>query len=118
MNTILVVDDDADLRDAFQGFLEIFGYKVFSFSSGGEALEFLENNKVSLVITDLVMPNMNGLELSKIIREKYKDLRILMLTGYADMVSAFEAIEIGITNYLIKPIDCEQLEKLLRNTFA
>ena len=78
-------------------------------SNGKEALDFIERNPVDILITDIRMPEMDGLELCQRVREKHRELAIILLTGYADFEYARRGIELQVTDYCLKPIDIEQL---------
>ncbi len=111
-DTILVVDDDAGQRDLLAGFLERSGYPVITAASGGEALELLGGHAVGLLISDVRMPGMGGLELMRRVRSLHADLPVLMVTGYAGIRDAVEAMRDGALDYLEKPIDLEELGRL------
>ncbi len=106
---ILVVDDALDTLEILQRNLELKGYKVFTVSSASEAVKILEKTHIDLVITDLKMPVVNGLELVRYIRENYKDIEVIMITGYPSIQGAVEALKAGADNYLAKPFTEEEL---------
>ncbi len=83
-------------------------------SNGAEALAFIESNPVDLLITDIRMPGMDGLELCQRVREQHCDIPIILLTGYTDFEYARRGIELQVTGYCLKPIDTEQLTATLR----
>ena len=81
MTTILLVEDEVLLREGVQEMLEVHGYKVIGAGDGQEALEWLDQVAVNLIITDLVMPGMNGVDFVKSVREKFPRLPIIVASG-------------------------------------
>ena len=112
--SLLVVDDDAETRDLFYDYLSS-KYQVVTVSSAKEALILLEQQKFQIVITDLVMPHINGLELIQKIQKKYSYLSIIVISGKATIETAVKAIKLGAEEVLIKPIrDFEILDIMLK----
>jgi len=107
--TILVVDDDPNTLEVIQRNLAEEGYRIFSAKSVQEALEILETTSVDLVITDYKMPKVTGLDLIKHVRENYKDVEVMMITGFATIQGAVEAIKMGAEEYLTKPFTADEL---------
>ena len=87
MKTILLVEDEILLREGVQETLEVHGYSVIGAADGVEALDWLSQTEVSLIITDLVMPNMNGAEFIEKVREKHPNLPIILASGSTNMMS-------------------------------
>ncbi len=106
---ILVVDDAPDTLEVLQRNLSSKGYRVYIASNVGEAVKILESTKVDLVITDLKMPKVSGLDLIRHVRENFKDTEIMMMTGYASIEGAVEAVKTGAQDYLAKPFTDEEL---------
>jgi DNA-binding NtrC family response regulator len=106
---ILVVDDDESLRRITQMQLEEAGYDVLKASNGNEALTLIEEEAPALVITDLKMPGLSGLELLKQVRESYPHTTVLMITAFGTVQTAVEAMKAGAYDYITKPIDYEEL---------
>jgi two-component system NtrC family response regulator len=106
---ILVVDDDESLRRITQLQLEEAGYKVLTASNGTEALGLIEEETPELVITDLKMPGLSGLELLKKIRQSYPQTTVLMITAFGTVQTAVEAMKAGAYDYITKPMDYEEL---------
>lgn len=105
---ILVVDDDPNIRKLVREFLSFYGYHVDCASDGLEALRFIKNGCYNLVITDYNMPELNGVEFTKIIREK-KDYPPIIATSSYDMKAVF--IEAGADLFIPKPVDLKVLRK-------
>ena len=114
---VLVVDDDRMVRLTIQVTIESFGYECLSAESGREALQILESSEVDLMITDLVMPEMGGMELLAIVREKYPDTDVMVATGYDDKSSYAEVIKAGAIDFVKKPIDLDELDAKLARVF-
>jgi len=106
---ILVVDDSLDTLELTRRNLELSHYQVLTASSVAEGLEILAANRIDLVITDYHMPFVSGIDLIKQVREKYRDTEIVMITGYASVEGAVEAVKAGAEEYLSKPFTDEEL---------
>ncbi len=118
MFTILVVEDNADMRELFCTVLTDHGYRAVGALDGADALRIMEGEYVDLIVADLMMPNMDGYELTASLREARYELPILIVTAkdqFADMQRAFRA---GTDDYMVKPINVNELvlrvEALLR----
>lgn len=106
---ILVVEDDAGLREALTDTLILANYQVCAVASAEEALLFLKKQQVQLVVSDVQMASISGLTLLKTLREHYPQLPVLMMTAYANVQDAVEAIRLGAIDYLAKPFSPEVL---------
>lgn len=106
---ILVVEDDAGLREALSDTLQLAHYQVVTADSAEQALLLLKQHKVQLVISDVQMGSVSGLTLLKTLREHYASLPVLMMTAYANVQDAVEAIRLGAIDYLAKPFSPEVL---------
>ncbi len=111
--TILVVDDDESLREFLEILLQKEGYRVVAASSGEEALECLEKEDVSLVISDIRMPGMDGVSLLRAIKSRRPDMPVVLITAFASMDSAVDAMKEGAWDYLTKPFRIEELREIL-----
>ncbi len=109
---ILVVDDEADLRRNLEDLLSDEGYRVTTAGSGQEALQALGGSPFQLVITDIRMPPPDGLELLRIVKERWPETEVLLLTAFADREDGREALRAGALDYLEKPY--KEFEMLLR----
>ncbi|NVN90720.1 MAG: diguanylate cyclase [Desulfuromonadales bacterium] len=108
MHKILVVEDDRFFRDLFADLLTGQGYDVNSASSGQEGLKMLADHSYDLVVTDLVMPDVDGMEILAKAREIDPSIDIIMVTGNANMESAIFALKHGARDYIVKPINSEE----------
>jgi DNA-binding NtrC family response regulator len=106
---VLVIDDDASLRRVMEMQLEEIGCDIVAVASGKEALAALEEFTPSLVITDLRIPGMSGMEILKLLRADHPELTIIMVTAYGTVKTAVEAMKAGAYDYLTKPIDYDEL---------
>ena len=106
---ILVVDDELIVRDSIKEWLEDESYTVDMAASGPEALDKLSTQAYHLMLTDIKMPGMDGVELLKRAHKSFPDLTVIMMTAYATVETAIEALKIGALDYLLKPFDPEIL---------
>ncbi len=115
---ILAVDDQRYFRELLEGLLREEGYEVETVASAEEALERLERDVFDIVVTDLVMPGIDGSELVGRIKARLPEQEIVMVTGVVDVKTAVEAMKRGATDYILKPFDrgdlAESLEKILQ----
>lgn len=116
LKKVLVVDDSESIRDVVSYTLSNEGYDVTTAEDGDIALEKIRKEKYRLVVTDLYMPNMNGLELIREIRklDNYKGVPILFLTTESQLDKKKEAKEAGATGWIVKPFQPEKLLKALK----
>ena len=113
---ILVVEDDESLRRVTQFQLEQAGYQVSTASEGSKALALLEKVPQDLVITDLMMPGVSGLELLKRIRADYPETIVILVTAFGSVESAVEAMKVGAYDFITKPIHPDALILLVNRT--
>jgi diguanylate cyclase (GGDEF)-like protein len=106
--SILIVDDEVGVRDSMQEFIEMAGFKPAIASSAEEAIELIRSNSIQVVITDIMLPGMGGLELTRLIKKKY-DSDVIVMTGYSGDYSYEEAINMGASDFVIKPVRLEEL---------
>ncbi|MDB9513757.1 response regulator [Kamptonema animale CS-326] len=119
---VMVVDDEEDIQSLFkQRFRKEIkaGQMQFHFALSAEAaLEYLENHEeasIVLILSDINMPGMNGLELLRIIKEKFADLKVFMITAYGDEKNHQTAIAYGADDYITKPVNFETLKNKIVN---
>lgn len=114
---IVVVDDEKIVTSAFKALFKVEGYSdIHLFNSPHEAVEFLKTNAPDLIISDFIMPEMNGLEFLTEAKKLYPEVSMILLTGYADKENAIKAInEIGLYKYIEKPWDNDDLMMNIRN---
>ncbi len=112
---ILVVDDSRELREILEEYLGSEGDNVEGAGNGKEALEKHRKNYYDLIITDLNMPELPGMELIKTIRKENDITEFVIITGYASIDSAVEAIKAGAFDYIVKPFRMEELKVVVKN---
>ncbi len=115
--TVIIVDDEEMVLTSLSSFLNLeTAYDVKTFLSAQDALEFIETNSFDLVISDYLMPEMNGIDFLAHVRELRPEVPRIILTGYADKENAIKAInDIGLFQYIEKPWDNDDLLIVLRN---
>ncbi len=117
---ILVVDDEEGLRDALSKIFEDEGYTVCCAEDGEQALEMLQRTHIDLILTDMRMPGMSGIDLLKKVREVHENLGVIILTGYGEIESYIEAMSFGAMEYVSKPFKVNELKfivnKILQET--
>jgi two-component system NtrC family response regulator len=109
METVLIVDDEKNYPHILSAVLEEEGFKALTAHSGHEALEILEDAEVDLVLTDMKMPAMDGMELLERIKAKELDIPVIMMTAHGTVDKAVEAMQKGAYTYILKPFDNERL---------
>jgi DNA-binding NtrC family response regulator len=114
---ILVVDDEEDARLALAKILVNEGYDVASAGNGIEALDFLRKRDFELIITDLNMPEMNGLSFLRELNHSYPASNVIMITAYGEVESYLEAMTLGAFEYINKPFRYDDLKKVLNKIF-
>lgn len=118
MPKIVLVDDEPTVVDVLTGMISALGHEVFSYTSPDSALLRIETGPVDLVIADLIMPGINGLELLRRVRRIDPELPYILLTGNADLESAIEALRLEADDFLQKPIDLFHLEFRINQSLA
>ena len=108
-NRLLVVDDERGMRDLLSTELGCQGYQVVAASNGQEALECMRGQKFDLVITDLMMPQMDGMSLLENIKNADSDLEVIMATGHGTIESAVTAMKNGAYDFILKPYNLDEL---------
>jgi len=111
---ILIVDDSAETLEMLERTLSLEGYRVFAALGVAEAVKVLDDTDVDLVITDYKMPKVSGMDLIRYVRENLKNTEVMMITGYATVEGAVDAIKAGAEEYLSKPCTDEELFHAVR----
>lgn len=108
MTKLLIVDDDPHIRELVRHFLKQEGFDVYEAGDGAEALNILETVKTELVVLDIMMPNMDGWQLCRELRE-HNDIPVLMLTALGETAQKVKGFELGTDDYLVKPFEPAEL---------
>jgi two-component system response regulator AtoC len=111
--TILVVDDEEAVRNVLRRMLENIGYQVITAADGQEALYNLSLDKARIVLMDIKMPNMSGIEVLEKLAEDDTSYCIIMVTAVADMQTAIKAMKLGAIDYITKPFDQDEVKEKL-----
>lgn len=121
MSQVLVIDDEPELCKILQKVLKKEGYHVLTATTGRKALSLLKKEKIHLLLLDLKMPMLGGLELLKKIRGKDKKKNLVpavIITAYGSLSSAREAMELGAVDYLTKPFDLDEVKSVVREVLG
>lgn len=114
---VLLVDDENDFRETLSRRLNKRNIKTVGADSGAEALKILAENPVDVVVLDVKMPGMSGLDALRAIKKINPLVEVIMLTGHANMEVALEGMEVGAFDYLMKPADLEELLYKLQDAY-
>ncbi len=115
---ILVVDDNDDTLELISRNLKSKKYTVFTTNSAQKAIDFLKKTKINLIITDMKMPGIDGLDFTRHIKNNYPETDVIMITGYPSINGAVEAVKIGAKEYITKPFTDEELFSAVKKVFA
>ena len=119
--TVLVVDDFATMRRILKNMFRQLGFNnIIEADDGTTALEALQKNEIGLIVSDWNMPKMTGLELLKTVRasDEHKNIPFLMVTAEAQKQNVLDAVQAGVSNYVVKPFTAEQISDKLNKIFG
>ena len=117
MHTVIIVDDEKDIRKSLYTHVSDFfagEVNIVEAQDGKEALMVCESIEVDIIITDIQMQNLNGLEFIKVIRQRNEDVAVIIITGFEEFDYAYKAIQLGVLQYLLKPINKVDLDIVLK----
>lgn len=114
---ILLVDDEIDFLNAISDRLALKDFEVSAASNGREAIAFAEKDLFDVAVVDFQMPEMDGAQVLKLLKERHKYIEIIMLTGHATIDSAVECTKLGAFKYLEKPYDFEKLVQVIKEAY-
>jgi DNA-binding NtrC family response regulator len=118
VHKVLIVDDEENARFGLSKLLSQEGYQVDSVANGYEALDFLRQQRVELVISDIKMPEMNGLVFLREINRHYPSIHVIMITAYGGVESYLEAMNLGAFEYIHKPVKLDELRSVMQKIFS
>ncbi len=113
---ILAIDDEQNIRHLIKNEFSIEGFEVATAESGEKGLRLLDNHRFDVVLLDINLPELNGIETLKLLKEKSPDTEVLMITGYGDIKSAVESIKQGAREYITKPFKLDEILALVKQT--
>jgi DNA-binding response OmpR family regulator len=113
MSKMLIVDDEVDIREFAKRFFQKRGIEVLTASGGKEALDIIHNQKPHLVLLDVTMDDISGVEVLKTLRSEGNDIKVIMVTGAVEEEIINEANSWGIKGYIHKPLVLEELERIV-----
>ncbi len=113
---ILLVEDDETILASFHLLLEDEGYQVDTAATGRRALERAEKGKYRLVILDIKLPDLRGIEVARKIRERDDSINMVIMTGHPELAESIDTIDIGIDEILLKPINVNELLRVIKDT--
>jgi len=112
---VLIVDDDKSSLDILEEYLVAEGFSVLTASDGSKAIKIIEEEDLDVVLTDLKLPGANGIEVLKVAKKVNQDLHVIIITGYASLETALQAIKEGGYDYITKPFRLEEVGVALKN---
>jgi len=115
---LLIVDDEVEIREMLSRHFKFLGYNTSIASNGQEAMNYLGENKVDIIITDIMMPVMDGVTLLKTIRKEYPMVQVIMITGYVSLDNALSCMRAQASTCIFKPLeDLTELEEAVEKAF-
>jgi anti-anti-sigma factor len=118
MDKILVIDDEKPTLAMFRLMLEAYGYEIFTAENGADGLEIFEREHPPVVLTDIKMPGMDGIQVLKTIKQRVPATEVIVITGHGDMDLAIRALNLDATDFINKPIQRQVLEQALKRAQA
>ena len=115
---VLVIDDEPIILDSCRRILHDEGFEVNGAMNGREGLKKIEEDKYDAVLVDWKLPEIDGMEVLRIIKKNHPDIIVVMITGYPSVASAVQAMKLGVSNYVSKPFTPEELKEALVNALA
>lgn len=115
---ILIVDDEPNILGFLKINLELSGYSVFTASCGKDAMEIITKEYPAIILSDIRLPDINGIEILKSVKECCKDIHVILMTAYQDMETTIKAMQAGAFDYLAKPINMDELDVIIKRAIA
>ncbi|MFK3940036.1 response regulator [Alkalihalobacillus sp. NPDC078783] len=114
MKKLLVVDDQYGIRVLLNEILQKDGYAVYQAANGVQALSIVQDDHPDLILLDMKIPGMDGLEILRRIKVTHPDIKVIMMTAYGELNLINEAIELGAVSYFSKPFDIDDVRQVIR----
>ena len=108
-DTLLIVDDEQNTLEGLKQILKQEGYEVFTALSAEGGIDVLKTQDIDLVITDLMLPGIDGMELARKVIKEYEGTQVMIITAHGSVKSAVEAMKEGVYNYVTKPVNIDEL---------
>ena len=118
LGKILAIDDEQNIRTLIANELTLEGFGVTTAKSGEEGLRLCDKEKFDVVLLDIRLPKMNGIEVLRRLKEKTPDVRVIMITAYGDIKTAVESMKLGAQDYVTKPFKLSELLALIRQVMG
>lgn len=115
--TVLVVDDEPIMRSLLEKILAKDGYRTLMAEDGEAALEVLESQQVSIVLSDIKMPGMNGFDLLKVLKSTYPEIGVIMMTAFGDTFTVKDALLLGADEYVTKPFKRHEISLVVERAY-
>ncbi|QGY40399.1 response regulator [Pseudodesulfovibrio cashew] len=115
---VLLIDDEEEFLSALSERMEIRGMNVTTASNADAAVTALDNNEFDAIILDLQMPDMNGIEMLKVIKKSHPEMQVILLTGKATLEAGIEAMKLGAMDFMEKPADIQSLTEKIKKAQA
>ncbi|AIC96290.1 Sporulation initiation phosphotransferase F [Shouchella lehensis G1] len=115
MHNVMIVDDQFGIRVLLTEILQKDGYQMYQAANGKEALDIQELEKIDIVLLDMKIPGMDGVEILKKMKERQPTIKVVMMTAYGELKMVNEALENGAISYMAKPFDIEDVRQVIRH---
>ena len=115
--SVLIVDDEEMMRNLLNKILSREGYRISSAEDGQAALETMGQEKIDIVISDMKMPRMNGFELLKVIKQKFPEVGVIIMTAYGDTYTVKDALLLGADEYITKPFKSYEISLVVERAY-
>ena len=110
---ILVVDDDKDMLETVIDILKALNYEVIGTNNPKEVMDIIEKNDINILLSDIKMPEVTGLDLTKMIKRSYSEMIVILMTGFGDAYTAQDALMAGADEYITKPFKKNEIELIV-----
>lgn len=115
--TVLAVDDEPMMRSLLEKILTRDGYRIITAEDGAMALSILESQPVSIVLSDIQMPKMNGFELLKVLKSRFPEVGVIMMTAFGDTFTVKDALLLGADEYITKPFKSYEISLVVERAY-